>query len=63
METIDLINPLPPRKPEWLKVQLPRGEAYENVKAHVKRLDLNTVAKRRCARTSASAGAPAPPRS
>jgi lipoic acid synthetase len=43
METIDLINPLPPRKPEWLKVQLPRGEAYENVKAHVKRLELNTV--------------------
>ena len=43
METIDLIDPLPSRKPEWLKVQLPRGEAYENVKAHVKRLELNTV--------------------
>ena len=43
METIDLINPQPPRKPEWLKVQLPRGEAYENVKANVKRLELNTV--------------------
>jgi lipoyl synthase len=43
METIDLINPQPPRKPPWLKVQLPRGEAYEHVKANVKRLDLHTV--------------------
>jgi lipoic acid synthetase len=43
METIDLISPQPPRKPPWLKVQLPRGEAYETVKANVKRLDLNTV--------------------
>jgi lipoic acid synthetase len=43
METIDLIDPQPPRKPEWLKVQLPRGEAYEHVKANVKRLDLHTV--------------------
>jgi lipoyl synthase len=43
METIDLINPQPPRKPPWLKVQLPRGEAYENVKSEVKRLDLHTV--------------------
>lgn len=43
METIDLIGPQPPRKPPWLKVQLPRGEAYENVKANVKRLDLHTV--------------------
>src|SRR5580658_5965810 len=43
METIDLINPQPPRKPPWLKVQLPRGEAYEHVKANVKKLDLHTV--------------------
>ena len=43
METIDLISPQPPRKPAWLKVQLPRGEAYETVKRNVKRLDLNTV--------------------
>jgi lipoic acid synthetase len=43
METIDLISPQPPRKPPWLKVQLPRGEAYETVKANVRRLDLNTV--------------------
>jgi len=43
METIDLIDPQPPRKPPWLKVQLPRGDAYENVKANVKRLDLHTV--------------------
>ena len=34
METIDLINPQPPRKPPWLKVQLPRGDAYEHVKAN-----------------------------
>ena len=43
METIDLINPQPPRKPAWLKVALPRGDAYEHVKAEVKRLDLHTV--------------------
>src|SRR5580698_9126090 len=43
METIDLINPQPPRKPPWLKVQLPRGEAYEHVMANVRRLDLHTV--------------------
>jgi lipoic acid synthetase len=43
METIDLISPQPPRKPPWLKVQLPRGEAYETVKSNVKRLDLHTV--------------------
>jgi lipoic acid synthetase len=43
METIDLISPQPPRKPPWLKVQLPRGEAYETVKRNVKRLELNTV--------------------
>ena len=43
METIDLISPQPPRKPPWLKVQLPRGEAYETVKSKVRRLDLHTV--------------------
>jgi lipoic acid synthetase len=43
MDTIDLISPQPPRKPPWLKVQLPRGEAYETVKANVRRLDLHTV--------------------
>jgi lipoyl synthase len=43
METIDLINPQPPRKPPWLKVRLPGGENYEQVKANVRRLDLHTV--------------------
>jgi lipoic acid synthetase len=43
MDTIDLISPQPPRKPPWLKVQLPRGEAYETVKSNVRRLELNTV--------------------
>jgi len=43
MDTIDLISPQPPRKPAWLKVQLPRGEAYETVKSNVRRLELNTV--------------------
>ncbi len=43
METIDLISPQPPRKPPWLKVQLPRGEAYETVKTKVRKLDLHTV--------------------
>ena len=36
-------KPQPPRKPPWLKVQLPRGEAYEQVKANVQRLELHTV--------------------
>ena len=44
MDTIDLINPQPVlRKPPWLKVALPSGETYENVKGNVKRLDLHTV--------------------
>jgi lipoic acid synthetase len=44
METIDLISPQPPpRKPAWLKVTLPHGEAYESVKDKVRRLDLHTV--------------------
>jgi lipoic acid synthetase len=43
---IDLITPQPEprkRKPEWLKVSLPSGESYENVRTEVKRLALNTV--------------------
>jgi lipoic acid synthetase len=43
---IDLISPEPAprkRKPEWLKVSLPSGESYENVRGEVKRLALNTV--------------------
>ena len=44
MDTIDLTNPRPVlRKPPWLKVALPAGPAYENVRAEVKRLDLHTV--------------------
>ncbi len=44
MDAIDLINPQPVlRKPPWLKVALPRGTAYEYVRAEVKRLDLHTV--------------------
>src|SRR3984957_6894015 len=43
METIDLINPQPPRKPPWLKVRLPSGESYENVLGEVRRLQLHTV--------------------
>ena len=44
MDAIDLINPQPVlRKPPWLKVALPRGAAYEHVRAEVKRLDLHTV--------------------
>jgi lipoic acid synthetase len=45
---IDLINqPAPKRvpKPDWLKVQLPRGDDYERVKAKVNTLQLNTVCK------------------
>ena len=33
------------RKPDWLKVQLPRGDDYERVKAKVNALQLNTVCK------------------
>ncbi|MFN2527577.1 MAG: lipoyl synthase [Candidatus Baltobacteraceae bacterium] len=32
-------------KPKWLKVQLPRGDDYERVKAKVNTLGLNTVCK------------------
>src|SRR4030088_3615166 len=31
------------RKPDWLKVRLPRGEAYERVKSIVRRTGLATV--------------------
>ena len=54
MTTIDLIDrpepdpePVeggpPPRKPDWLKVRLPSGAAYENVLGEVRRLGLHTV--------------------
>lgn len=46
---IDLLAqaPQPARKPKppWLKVQLPRGDDYERVKAKVNSLALNTVCK------------------
>ena len=46
MTTIDLINgdsgPAR-RKPDWLKVRLPSGQAYENVLGEVRRLGLHTV--------------------
>lgn len=48
MIEIDLITPAPPKhtpKPKWLKVQLPRGDDYERVKAKVNTLELNTVCK------------------
>jgi lipoic acid synthetase len=40
---IDLTKPAPQRKPEWLKVRLPHGEAYENVLERVRKLELHTV--------------------
>jgi lipoic acid synthetase len=45
MTNIDLIagDPPPLRKPDWLKVRLPSGAAYENVLGEVRRLDLHTV--------------------
>src|SRR6202790_1921495 len=51
MTTIDLINGNRPepdegparRKPDWLKVRLPSGAAYENVLGEVRRLGLHTV--------------------
>ena len=47
MIEIDLINSPPKHtpKPSWLKVQLPRGDDYERVKAKVNTLQLNTVCK------------------
>ncbi|MBV9269896.1 MAG: lipoyl synthase, partial [Candidatus Eremiobacteraeota bacterium] len=38
-------NPKHTPKPKWLKVQLPRGDDYERVKAKVNTLQLNTVCK------------------
>ncbi|MGB8265121.1 MAG: lipoyl synthase [Candidatus Velthaea sp.] len=45
METVDLLAPKPPplRKPPWLKVTLPSGANYEQLRSEVKRLDLHTV--------------------
>ena len=40
---IDLTRPAPAPKPEWLKVRLASGPAYEHLKAKVKTLDLHTV--------------------
>lgn len=38
-------KPARPTKPDWLRVQLPRGEEYERVRAEVNALALNTVCK------------------
>ncbi|HEV2261593.1 MAG TPA: lipoyl synthase [Candidatus Rubrimentiphilum sp.] len=43
MLKIDLIESPRPRKPEWLKVRLPRGDDYERVKGEVTALRLHTV--------------------
>jgi lipoyl synthase len=43
MPTIDLITPQPPRKPPWLRVTLPHGETYGNLREKIRRLDLHTV--------------------
>jgi lipoic acid synthetase len=43
MTTIDLISEPPRRKPDWLKVRLPSGAAYEHVLGEVRRLQLHTV--------------------
>ena len=40
---IDLIAPLPKRKPDWLKVKLAHGENYERLKSDVKASSLHTV--------------------
>jgi lipoic acid synthetase len=40
---IDLIAPQPARKPDWLKVKLAHGAAYERLKGDVAALDLHTV--------------------
>jgi lipoic acid synthetase len=43
MATIDLISPQPPRKPPWLKVTLPHGETYLELRERIRGLDLHTV--------------------
>jgi lipoic acid synthetase len=44
MIEIDLIGGAPPqRKPEWLKVRLAHGQAYEQLRDKVRKLDLHTV--------------------
>jgi len=63
MKTIDLIGEPPKRKPPWLKVRLPSGDAYEQLLGGVRRLDLHTVCQEAMCPNIASAGAPAPRRS
>src|SRR5579885_1272217 len=43
MATIDLIAPQPPRKPPWLKVALPGGRTYLDLREKLRGLDLHTV--------------------
>ncbi|HMV24619.1 MAG TPA: hypothetical protein PKA71_09835, partial [Saprospiraceae bacterium] len=39
----DLQTPSRPRKPEWLKVKLPVGESYRNVRNIVNENKLHTI--------------------
>jgi lipoyl synthase len=44
MIDIDLIGGVAPqRKPDWLKVRLPQGQAYERLREKVRKLELHTV--------------------
>jgi lipoyl synthase len=44
MIDIDLIGgAAPQRKPDWLKVRLPQGQAYERLREKVRKLELHTV--------------------
>lgn len=37
------MNPPMQKKPDWLRVRLPGGERYQDIKARLRRLDLHTV--------------------
>lgn len=50
------------RRPEWLKVRLPMGENYRNVRSIVDSTNSTQYAKVVAAPTWVSAGAPVPPR-
>jgi lipoyl synthase len=39
----DLLNTLPGRKPDWLKIKLPKGESYLRVKSLLEEQGLNTI--------------------
>jgi lipoate synthase len=48
---------MPRRHPDWIKVKAPGNPNYLRLKRLMREKNLHTVAKKRAARTSVSAGA------